>query len=321
MDLIYTNSEWVDEGVLRDYAFDLAYGSDENDFEITLADEGDYLSAGALLYIEGTEYGGIIDGVKVVSKYNEVTFKGRTWHGVMASKVLKPDDGKDYLTVTGEANKVIGQLLQNAGLSSLFTASIEDSGLTLNNYQVGRYVDCYTGIMKMLATVSGKLKFTFRQGKVMLSACPVVDYSQDEQFDGNQVELEIEKIETTVNHLICLGKGELAQRQVVHLFLDGAGNISTTQTFEGFDEVESVFDYPNAESQEELIASGKEKLAEYAVKDIVKMNFEAEKHLYDIGDIVGAYDGRTDIFAAEKITKKIVTIKNGHINIEYKVGE
>lgn len=36
MDLIYTNVNREDVGVLKDYAFDLAFGSDENDFELTL---------------------------------------------------------------------------------------------------------------------------------------------------------------------------------------------------------------------------------------------------------------------------------------------
>ena len=33
MDLIYTNADREDVGVLKDYTFDLAFGSSENDFE------------------------------------------------------------------------------------------------------------------------------------------------------------------------------------------------------------------------------------------------------------------------------------------------
>jgi hypothetical protein len=32
-----------------------------------------------------------------------------------------------------------------------------------------------------------------------------------------------------VNHLICLGSGELQNRIVVHLYVDADGNISQTQ--------------------------------------------------------------------------------------------
>ena len=319
MELIFTNPAWEDEGVLRDYAFDLAYGTDENDFELTLAGN-QRCETGSLVYIDGTEYGGIVDGVRVVTRSNELTYFGRTWHGVLASKIIEPDSGEDYLIVSGEVNKVIRKLVTRAGLSELFTVSALDSGLTISNYQIERYVDTYTAIMKMLSKVSGKLNFTFRQGKVVLSACPVVDYSEDEQFDTSQVEMELE-VKSAVNHLICLGKGELAERQVVHLYTDGQGNISETQLLFGLDEITAVYDYSNVESLEALIESGKQKLAEYAVTDIVRMDFDAEKFIYDIGDIVGAADVITDISAKEKIVKKIVTIKNGLVNIEYKVGE
>lgn len=319
MDLIYTNLAFEDQGVLKDYALDLAFGSDENDFELTLA-SGQQCETGSLIYIEDTEYGGIIDGIKIVTKDNELTYSGRTWHGILASKIIEPDSGEDYLILSGEANEIISALLIRTGLSDLFMASGENSGLVINNYQVERYVDAYSAITKMLSQVSGKLKFTFKQGKVVLSACPVVDYTEDEEFESNNVEMEIE-IRRSVNHLICLGTGELAERQVVHLYTDKDGNISRTQSFFDLDEITAVYDYSSVESLEELIKGGEEKLAEYAVTNVAQMDFDAEKNIYDIGDIVGATDVITDISAREKIVKKIVTISNGQVNIEYKVGE
>lgn len=321
MDLIYTNKEREDEGVLKDYAFDLAYGSDENDFELVITGDNHCCENGSLLYIENTEYGGIVDGIKVVTKDNELTYIGRTWHGVLASKILEPDNGKDYLVLDGEANNVISTILTRVGLQDLFEASTEDSGLSINSHAVSRYIDAYTGIKKMLAEVSGKLKFSFSRGKVVLSAQPAIDYSQEEEFDSDQVEMDIEKYFNKTNHLICLGQGELADRQIVHLYADAAGNISTTQTFFGLDEITAVYDYSNAESLEELTAAGMEKLAEYASKGSVSMNFDAEQNIYDIGDIVGAVEHSAGIAATETITKKIVTINNGLVNIEYKVGE
>lgn len=321
MDLIYTNKDWEDEGVLKDYAFDLAFGADENDFEVVIVDDNHCCAAGSMLYIEGTEYGGIVDGIKVVTKDNALTYMGRTWHGVLESKIIEPDSGEDYLVLNGEANAVIGTILSRVGLGGLFSASAEDSGLTITNYAMNRYVAAYTGIKKMLSEVSGKLCFDFNRGKVVLSARKAVDYSKDEEFNSDQVEMEIEKYYNRTNHLICLGKGDLADRQVVHLYVDADGNISTTQTFFGLEEIAAVYDYSNAESLEELTKGGIEKLEEYAPKDAVNMNFDSEKTVYDIGDIVGASENKTGIFATEKITKKIVTIKDGQVNIEYKVGE
>lgn len=320
MDLIYTNKALEDVGVLKDYTFDLAFGSDENDFEVTIESNNHCCESKCLLYIEGTEYGGMIDGMQIVTKDKKLVYFGRTWHGILESKILQPDSGKDYLTVSGEVNAVIRSLIDRIGLSDLFTVSNEDSLLKVNNYKMSRYIGAYSGIKKMLDSVSGKLHFNFRDGKVVISAFPIVDYSQDEQFDNDQIEMEVKKTENPVNHLICLGKGELSERQVIHLYTDADGNISEDQTFTGLKENAEVYDYSNAESLEDLKEKGIEKLKSYASGN-VKMNFDAESTVYDIGDIVGAKEIITGSFVKERIIKKIVTIKKGQTNIEYKVGE
>lgn len=322
MDLIYTNANREDVGVLKDYVFDLAFGSDENDFELTVSTENHCCADGCLVYIEGTEYGGIIDGIKVVTMDESLTYFGRTWHGVLASKIIQPDSGKAYLNVSGEANAVIGSLIARLELSDLFTVSTEDSGLFINNYSFDRYTDAYKSILKMLKAVSGKLTFTFETDKVVLSSVPLMDYSKDEQFDNDQVEMEISRTYNTVNHLICLGKGELTARQVVHLYLDGNDNISENRTFHGLEEIVDVYENTNAESLDELKKGGREKLAEYiSQKNSVQIDFDSEEKVYDIGDIVGTMEITTKLVAAEQITKKIVTIDKGTVNIEYKVGE
>lgn len=321
MDLIYTNRNREDVGVLKDYTFDLAFGSDENDFELTLDISNHCCESGCLVYIEGTEYGGIIDTLNITTKDDKLVYKGRTWHGILASKVITPDSGKAYLTISGEANSVIEDLLERIGLTELFEASEESSGVTISRYSFDRYTDAYSGITKMLANASAKLKLEFKTDKVVISAHPIVDYSRDEQFDNDQVEMNIEKADNTVNHLICLGKGELTERQVIHLYVDGNGSISETQSFTGLQEVTGVYDYPNAESLDELKKGGIERLKESANKDKVEMDFAAEEVIYDIGDIIGAKELITGIFATEKIIKKIVTITQGLVNIQYKVGE
>ena len=321
MDLIYTNVNRDDVGILKSYTFDLAYGTDENDFELTLDLNEHCCDADCILYIEGTEYGGIIDTISVVTDEEKLIYRGRTWQGIFGSKVIVPDEGNAYLTVSGEANAVIGNLIERLGLSDLFVASKDKSGLTISNYSFGRFVDGYSGIIKMLDTVSGKLKFTFADGQVTVSALPIVDYSNDEQFDNDSVEMEIEKTHNPVNHLICLGKGELTERQVIHLYMDGNKNISKTRTFSNLQEVTAVFDYPNAESLDELEKKGTEKFQEIVPQDKVQLNFSPEEASYDIGDIIGARELITNTLVGVKITKKIVNISYGETNIQYKAGE
>lgn len=321
MDLIYTNANFEDVGVFHDYSFDLAFGTDENDFELKVDSKNHCFCAKCLVYIEGTEYGGIIDGIAVDTSDDKLTYNGRTWHGILETRVIEPNENEPYYIVSGEANAVIGTLIEKLGLSDLFEASTKNSGLVIKEYQFARYVDAYKGITNMLESVSGKMQLIFKNGKVVISALPVVDYSEDEQFDNDQIELRVEKAYSTVNHLICLGKGELTERLVVHLYSDADGNISEKQTFYGIDEVVKTYELNTADTTEKLIEDGTKKLKEYNSGNKVEMDFEAELTVYDVGDIVGAKEITTGVFVKEKITKKIVTIEKGVTNIEYKVGE
>lgn len=321
MDLIYTNSSREDVGVLLDYSLDLAFGDDENDFECRIQSAAHCCEAGSLLYIEGTEYGGIVDSMSSDTVNSEVVYSGRTWHGLLNSKVLAPDDGEAYLTVSGEANSVLSSLLSRMGLTDFFEASSEDSGLTISTYKMNRYIQGYDGIKKMLKTVGGKLCFTFQDGKVILSATAVHDYSADGEFDSDLLAFQIKKNYKTVNHLICLGSGELENRMVIHLYADESGNISLEQTQFGMDEYSATFDYPNVESEEELERSGRSELKSLWEPAELTVDFDADADTYDVGDIVGAYDNVTQISVCAVIVKKIVTINNGQITISYKVGD
>lgn len=321
MDLIYMNADHEDLGVLLDYDIDMAFGQDENNFECTIAAGSHCCEPGFFLYMEGTEYGGIIDGLESNSDTQEVIYSGRTWHGILNSKVIEPDSGQAYLTMAGEANEIIASLLSRLALTDLFAASTEDSGLTVSNYKMNRYITGYDGIRKMLKTVGGKLKFTVQGGKVILSVVPIHDYTQDEEFDSDLVDFKVKKNFKVVNHLVCLGSGELENRMVIHLYADTQGNISQEQTQFGVDEYSAVFSYPNVESLEELEDSGRNELKSLCEPAELSVDFDADADTYDVGDIVGAFDNVTQISVSAVITKKIVTIRDGQTTISYKVGE
>ena len=315
MDLIYTNASMVDQGVLLDYELDLAFGADENSLECCVQVGSHCCESGSLLYMEGTEYGGIVDSIESVTDSKEVIYTGRTWHGILNSKVLQPDSGAAYLTVSGEANSVIASLLTRMGLTDLFAASSEDSGLTVKSYKMNRYISGYDGIMKMLGTFGGKLKMAFSDGKVVLSAVARVDYTQDEEFDADQVPFRAKRNYKGVNHLICLGSGQLEERMVVHLYADTEGNISQTQTQFDLDEICSIYEYSSIETVEELIQEGTETFKGLIVSDEISVDFDADSDAYDVGDIIGAVDNITGLMAYTTIAKKIVTIKNGQITV------
>lgn len=320
MDLIYANAQQEDIGVLRDYKLDMAYGESENDFELQIPTAAHCCKDGYYLYIEGTDYGGVVDSIKSNTGEQEVTYTGRTWHGLLDSKVIKPDAGEDYLVVSGEANAVIGSLISRIGLSALFAASTENSGLTISSYQMNRYIHAYEGIRKMLKTVGGKLRFTFTGGKVVLSAHPRGDYAQNGEIDSDVVDFTVQQHYHAVNHLVCLGRGELKDREVIDLYVGADGTISKTQTFTGVEEREDVYDNPNVESLEDLEEKGRERLEELAQPDEIEADLDDGDDQYDVQDLVGATDNVTGLAATAEIVKKIITIESGQVTISYKVG-
>lgn len=322
MDLIYMNADKKDIGVMLDYTLDLAFGSGENDFECKIVSDNHCCEEDFYLYLENTEYGGIVDDIGIDTEAGEITYAGRTWHGILNSKVLEPDTGADYLVLDGEANVILSSLVERMGLSSLFVVSAEISGITITNYKMNRYVKGYDGIRKMLKASGAKLNIIFKNGFVVLSAKPIVDYSKDEQFDTDQISFKVKKKGNPVNHVICLGKGDLAEREVIHVYADASGNISETQVFTGLEEVTEPYENANTESSEELRQGGINRIKESWNSNEIEYSFEPdEEKNFDIGDIVGAVEKITKTEVNAEITKKIVTINNNTTTISYKVGE
>lgn len=271
MDLIHADAHRVDQGVMDAYELDMAYGSDENNFTCTIDRASHCCKEGFFLYVEGEEYGGIIDKVKVNTEKDEITYSGRTWHGILEKKIICPEDGQDYAVFDGEANKVLQTIIDRIDLGDLFEASSEDTGIQIQAFQMDRYIDAYTGICKMLKDADAKLNIIWKNKKVVLSAQLRQDYSQDEEFNTAQVDFTIEKNYRPVNHIICLGQGDLKNRAVIHLFCDENGGIqpyatkdvplqdsdyimgTSRKVMDGENEVVEILDYPNAEITENYI--------------------------------------------------------------------
>lgn len=322
MDLIYTNADRVDMGILQAYELDLSFGVDdsENDFEIVLGKTEPLLADGSLIYAEGTEYGGIVGGLKSSSEEETRTHVGRTWHGVLNSKVIEPDPGADYLNANGDAHDVLALLLERFALAELFTVKSGASGIAIKNYKFDRYIKGYDGIRKMLGKHGAKLHIRWEGGRVVLSVLPVIDYA-DSPVDGDEAALSVERYGDKVNHLICLGSGDLAAREVIHLYVDQFGRIGNKQYFTGLAEVVDVYDYGSASSSEQLREDGIKHFEEIRNRDSVGVTvYDGSAIEYDIGDIIGGTDTTTGNTASATVAQKIVKINNGAVSIEYKTG-
>ena len=317
MDLIFTNSEREDQGVLSRHSFDLSYGASENDFELTLDANEQTLETGACIFIEGTEYGGIIGGMKTSTNGETITYKGRTWHGIMNSKVIEPDTGEDYHIASGDANEVLSFLIARMGLSGLFVADEHPSGVNISNYKFHRYCKGYDGVADMLADNGGKLKIAWKDRAVHLSAEPIADYTES-PVDGDIATLTVEQNKDKVNHLICLGKGDLAEREVIHLYVDQFGNIGDVPYYTGLDEIVDTYENSNTEN---LRTDGVKRFTELRNNDKAEIDLsEVDGMAYDIGDIVGAKEYKSGVSVSAAVTQKIVKINNGVASTEYKIG-
>lgn len=319
VDVNYTDINRTPLGVLSKYSIDEELGGN-NDFEIQMNLIHHCMTQGSIWYVDDTEYGGIVDSITVDTYRSIVYYRGRSWRGILDKKIIRPDSGQDYLIVSGEANDVIWAIIQRLNLNNFFTVPEDPSQFSINNYQFDRYTTGYAGLMKMLAGVGAKLQFRLVDSYVVVEAVPIYDLSNTYEYsDDYGMKVIIEDDQGGINHLICLGAGELRDRVVVDLYVNAQGEIVTTQYFKGVKEIAQTYDYGNSASVEELIESGTENLEELKSKSIISAEFQ--KLEVGVGDIVGGKNRMTNITIKETVTKEIINIKNGVETVTYEVGE
>lgn len=316
MDVTYTDVNKIEQGVLQNFEIDFDTTS-MKDFQITTGINNNVLQGSAYWYIEGTEYGGKVDKTKILTETREIQYTGRNARGLLASKYVKPPSGKNYLILSGTMQEVVTQLIRSADYSDLFV--MDKSDIKVTNYKFDRYIKLYDAIVKLFATYHKIPKFTFKCGKIHISTYEAVDYSDSNEYTQDDLRFTITKSFSDVNHLICLGKGELKERMVIHLYADKDGNVSTTQTIFGEDEVEEVYENTNAESYDELLKEGTDKLKELKNKDAFEVTVPNTE--LRIGDIIGGIETITGTYVAREIVNTIVKINDNRIEVEYKVGE
>lgn len=317
VDLICADENGVPFHAVSDCVFDCAWGSGENDFELTLYD-GTVLPDRGLVYVDGTEVGGIVDHMKdeLSDGVSVVTYSGRSWHGMLAGKVLQPDSGQDYLKVSGPVNQVLSNLLARIGLSDVFKVRA-DSTKTIPTFQFDRYCTAYDGIRRMLAANDLKLLFQEVDGTVWMYAAPIV--AHDDTVDSDLVDFSITKDYRRTNHIIGLGKGDLRNRLVVHYYADGSGKVSNTRTFGGRDEIAAVYDYSSAE-KDELNKQTKKQLQDLQGAGTVDVTVHDGLSL-DVGDRVAGCDHVTGLTVTAVVLKKIVKLSGGLLSVSYEVGD
>ena len=253
--LILADQNLKDIAPVMDAEIDIAIG-EGNDYEIKIPRDKwrpEY-TFGNVFYVKDTEYGGIIGEVDTSTAEDTISLLGRTWRGMLDKKIIRPPAGQDYRKVSGELNTVLGDLITEQ-FGDYFVVSQDDTGVSLTNYQFDRYCTLLTGVTKMLQSVGCRLRITYKQqecgqpGYVELSAVPVVDYSEQiELSQDSQLNFAFKNCRNGVNHLICLGKGELQERQVIDLYVQENGSIGKEPYYTGIREIAATYEDTSSET-------------------------------------------------------------------------
>ena len=314
-----------EQGNLSDSAdVDLDTG-DSNDFEVTVAASEwnpETLGYGCRLYIPNTEYGGIIQDIESVTATGNVILRGDTWRGMLAYRIIEPPAGQDHLVLSGELNTAIRELIGDR-FGGLFYVPEIETGITVSNWQVDRYVTLYAALTKLVGAFGCRLNISYVQpegleyGYVSIQAVPIIDYSDQQEYsmEGN-IHVDIRDCRNGVNHLVCAGEGQNQQRAVVHLYVQQDGSIGETQYYFGQDEKADVYIYTSADVAK-LKEDGTKRLMD--LKNYKKCEMTVEDIDLELGDIVSGYDEVTDTQVRKPVIKKVLKVQDGNVSIDYKV--
>lgn len=301
-------------------SYDFEVGTEENSFQINiLRSEYETITNKSRIYIPGTEFGGLFRNLATSTSQDTISPGGLTWRGMLYKKIIVPPSGSDYATDSGEINSIIKARVE-AALPGLFIGSSESTGVTVSGFQYERYCTLADGLTKMLKSVGYRLDLAYSQTDkaVIVSAVPIVDYSSEVEFSSDmRLNYSMKQQGDGVNHLICLGQGELKNRTVYHLYVNAAGNIVTTQYYRGVDEITAVYDYAGAELSD-LQVSGRERLRELMKKDSFEIRVDPTLEIA-VGDIVGGRDYLSGMTMTAPVKGKVVRWEDGFRTIEYQL--
>lgn len=279
------------------------------------------LNYGYMIYIPDTEYGGIIGDMKTITKQNAIKMTGDTWRGMLGKKIIEPPSGKDYLTVSGELNSILRNLIDGR-FDGLFLVPQVDTGVIIQNFQFDRYCTLLNGIEDLLASVGYRLDIRHKRGEpgipgwVELQAVPAKmlkkEYNQD-----NRINFITRDYRRGINHLICAGTGEGTDRTILHLYVQEDGSVGEKQYYKGIHERTALYSYTSQSDIEQLRKDGTKRLQSLANYKEFEMRIEDAD--LEIGDIVSGRDYITGILVQKPVVRKILVIRGERMKVEYKL--
>lgn len=304
--VILANENLRELGAIKDANVTVDLNGDRTFFvQIARSNWRPELTFSSFIYIMGTEYGGIIGEILTDTTLDYVELKGLSWRGRLAKKIIQPPTGSDYKTVSGELHTVMKSLIETE-FDGLFVVSQEDTGISVNNYQFDRHCTLLDGLTKMLKSKGYRLQLSFRReqgepGYLFIEAVPIMDYSNRIELSRDcKLNYTMDDKRDGINHLIVTGKGELQDRNVLHLYVQEDGSIGSEQYYTGLQEIAEVYENTSAET-DELWSKSEERLRELMNKKTFRMDVAKLGLDIGIGDIVGGRDYLTGMYMAKPV--------------------
>lgn len=326
MDFTVTDIYGQEKGPLEHCGAEFIVGTEDNDFEIKIQEnlfKDDRHRKNCRVFAEETEYGGLIRALNPVTEDKVIKLKGSTWRGILNQRALN-HKSNSHVVLRGEANTVLKEYLTKLGLTEIFGASSENSGIDLN-YQAPLQSMLLDAFVSALETQNARLEIKYKlgdandKGYVELSAKPIVDHSEQIEIskDGN-VKLNILDYQNGVNHLICYGQGEGTSRQRVDLYAWPDGSIRKTQYYTGIDLIEQYYENTSVDTVQELEEEAREKFTDLI--NYKQLKISVSDMDLELGDLVGGRERITGIYMKAPVVRKIVSITGkGRVSIEYKL--
>lgn len=278
---------------------------------------------GHYVYAPYTEWGGPVTYVKHDTNTRQITVQGPTWRGVLMQKIIYPPSGQAYLVLEDvDANTAISTAA-GSGLGTLFAVDSDPAGVNVSAQF--RYQYLAKGLEKLFRANGLRLAISFDPSipAAVLSAVPVqdltttVEISQDYGVNFSSTQGNVEE----ANHCLALGQGELTDRMVRNVYRVGNTYYSDRPASLPESALRTVkLDYPNAETETELINEAIDRLREKASVQSIDVDEVTIDLSVDLGDMISVRDRTTGLAAKTEARKKILTISQGRTAIALTVA-
>ena len=161
--LIHADSSRIEVGMITDFiSFDAQIHNNceiaDNTFSLEMsisAWKAEQIMRGDYIYIDGSEFGGLVGSVNKNTGADTVTIKGILWRALLAMRIISPPSGQAYRAFTNtELNSIVANIVENDYVN-LFHVSEENTGVSISCQF--RYQTKLSGLSKALQQSSALL--------------------------------------------------------------------------------------------------------------------------------------------------------------------